>query len=43
MDVNAFIMPLFQMLAIVAVLSIGVGVVRDLLSGAVDDERDSDD
>jgi len=42
-DVNVFMAPLFQVLAIAAVLAIGVGVVRSLLSGAVEGGRDSDD
>jgi hypothetical protein len=43
MDVNAFMEPLFQVLAIAAVLSIGVGVIRRLLSGAVEDDGSLDD
>jgi hypothetical protein len=43
MDVNAFMQPLLEVLAIAAVLAIGVGVIRSLLSGAVEGGRDSDD
>lgn len=43
MDVNAFMAPLLNVLAIAAVLSIGLGVVRGLLSRAVEDGVGPDD
>jgi hypothetical protein len=43
MDVNVFMGPLFEVLAIAAVLSIGVGVIRRLVSGGVEDDGRSDD
>ena len=41
-DVNAFITPLVQSLAVVAVLSIGIGFLRDILFDVTDGGPDDD-
>jgi len=42
-DINLFMAPLITVLAIAAIVDLGLTVVRRVLSGAVEGERDADD